>query len=112
MKFSVIVPAYNAAAHIGRCLDSLAAQTFDADGFEVIVANDASTDTTVDVAAGYERVIRNFTLVHAKQRRGPGAGRNLGIAAARGEWVLFLDSDDRLLPDALASLANFLLGHP
>ena len=91
MKTSVVIPAYNAAAFLARCLESVFAQTVQAE--EVIVVDDGSSDRTAEVAAGFAgtRVIR-------RPNGGPGAARNTGIHAATGEWIAFLDSDDIWVP--------------
>ncbi len=96
-RVSVIVPAYNAEAHLGDALDSVRAQTY-AD-WEVIVADDGSTDDTAAIASGYdERIV----VVRSPVNRGLAATRNLAIEQARGELVVLLDSDDAWLPDFLA----------
>lgn len=98
---TVVVPAYNRAATIDRCLASIRAQTYP--HWEVVVVDDGSTDTTREatraVAAGDPRI----RLVEHRQRRGAQAARNTGISEARGEWIAFLDSDDEFLPHSLES---------
>lgn len=94
---SVIVPAYNAAAHIGDALDSVFAQTYR--DFEVIVINDGSPDSEE-----LERTIEPYRdrIIYLKQEnRGPAAARNAGILRARGVFLAFLDSDDAWYPDCL-----------
>lgn len=95
---SVVIPAHDAAAFLGECLDSVTAQ---AGGWvrEVIVVDDGSSDATADVARAHAGV----RLIRLPANGGPGAARNAGIAAAQGEWVAFLDADDLWPPDALAS---------
>jgi glycosyltransferase involved in cell wall biosynthesis len=87
-EYSVVVPAYQAAGVIGDCVRALNAQTVARERYEIIVADDGSTDETALAArqAGADRVL---ILTH----RGPAAARNAGIEAARGEIVLFTDAD-------------------
>ncbi len=95
-EFSVIIPAYQAEATIGRCVTALNAQTMPRSRYEIIVVDDGSTDRTAAVAleAGADRVV---TIPH----RGPGAARNAGAEVARGDILLFTDADCEPLPDWL-----------
>lgn len=93
--FSIVVPVYNTARVLARCLKSAAAQSL-AD-IEIIVVDDGSTDGSGDVAqqiARDDRRVRLFRQANA----GQGVARNLGLAEARGRYVLFLDSDDFIDP--------------
>jgi glycosyltransferase involved in cell wall biosynthesis len=85
---SVVIPAYNAADHIRRALDSVLGQTHPAD--EVIVVDDGSTDGTGRIVEGYADKVRCIRQKNA----GVGAARNAGIMAATGEWIALLDADD------------------
>ena len=100
MKVSLIIPVFNAAAHIGACLDSVLAQTLDQ--LEVILVDDHGSDDSMTYArarlAAYEGPKR-FVFCRTAANSGPGAARNVGIAAAQGAYLAFLDSDDRLAPD-------------
>ncbi|MFD8072099.1 glycosyltransferase [Streptomyces sp. NPDC059718] len=92
---TVIVPAYNAAETVGRTLDSLAVQTFQ--DFEVVVVDDASGDPTCDVVEDYADRVPGLRLIRRESNSGGvGAPRNDGIRAARGTYVMFLDSDDEI----------------
>lgn len=92
---TVIIPNYNYAKTLGKCLDALMVQTLD--DFEVIVVDDGSTDQSVDIAGHYPcRIIRTANC-------GVSAARNTGAAHARGDILFFLDSDVALFPDALAN---------
>ncbi|MEK7196076.1 MAG: glycosyltransferase [Nitrospirota bacterium] len=84
---SVVIPAYNAEKTIAACLDSLMKQDYSGD-YEVLVVDDGSADSTPDIVSGYERV-RLIKQANA----GPAAARNKGAAAAKGEIILFTDSD-------------------
>ena len=103
-KVSVVIPAYNAAEHIGDALKSIAAQKFRE--HEVIVVNDGSPDTEKFEKAMGDH-LENITYIR-QHNAGAGVARNTGIAAARGEIIAFLDADDVWLPEFLASQYIFL----
>lgn len=98
--FSIIVPMYNRAGQIRRALDSCISQS-DRD-FEAIVTDDASTDDSVAIVKSY--VDPRIQLERHPVNRGACAARNTAVAAARGEWLVFLDSDDELTPNALETI--------
>ena len=103
MKVSVIVPAWNVEMYLNKCLDSVMAQTFS--DFECIVADDGSQDRTemiIDSYMAQDARVKCLKLEH----NGLSAARNAALAQATGEYVLCLDADDWLEPDALASLAG------
>lgn len=101
---SVVIPAFNAAGILPAAIAS--AQGDPAPG-EIIVVDDGSTDGTANAAAGYAgvRVVR-------QDNAGPAAARNRGLAEAAGDWVAFLDADDRWLPGKLAAQLAVLRAHP
>ena len=101
---SVIIPMFNAEKYVGECLDSVLNQTFQ--NFEVIVVDDCSTDSSVDVVKSYAPKFNGrLQLVHMNKNSG-GAGfpRNKGINLARGEYFLSIDADDVISPTALEEL--------
>jgi glycosyltransferase involved in cell wall biosynthesis len=98
-RVSVVIPVFNGAATIGRAITSVLAQRFDGDRLEVIVVNDGSTDASAEVLRGFGDRIR----VINQPNRGAAAARNVGAAAARGEYLAFLDADDTWLPHKLAA---------
>ena len=107
--FSVVIPTYNRAGHIGRCLESVLVQDFDE--LEVVVVDNASTDETVLVAASYSDRLSVRVLVNdANYERS--FSRNCGAAEAFGRFVVFLDSDDVLQPGALKRASNFIAEDP
>jgi glycosyltransferase involved in cell wall biosynthesis len=110
-RFSVVIPAYNAAGYVAETIDSLAGQTFR--DFETIVVDDRSTDATASVARN--RMITHglpgAVIVRAPDLpKGVSTCRNLGLKAAKGEWIAFLDSDDLFTADKLARIAIALEG--
>jgi glycosyltransferase involved in cell wall biosynthesis len=102
--FSIVVPAYNVAASLAACLDSICGQPF-AD-IEVVVVDDASTDATLEVALRYAEQESRITLISLRANAGLGLARNAGMALARAPYLLFVDSDDTLTPGALESVAD------
>lgn len=97
--FSVVIPTYNRAGHIGRTIESVLAQTF-AD-LEVLVVDDGSRDNTAEVVGDFTDPRLHYLPKENGER---GAARNYGLARALGEYVLFLDSDDAWYPTRLAVL--------
>lgn len=94
MRFSVIIPCYNAAATIERALDTLAMQTYT--DWEVICIDDCSKDNTTAVISAYKerRQDDRIILLRNEKNSGPGVSRNHGLAIAKGEYMCFLDADD------------------
>jgi glycosyltransferase involved in cell wall biosynthesis len=90
------MPAYNARAYIAEAIDSVLAQTFE--DYEIVVVDDGSTDDTAGVLRPYASRIHYIR----QQNQGLAAARNAGARAARGQYLAFLDSDDRFLPHKLA----------
>jgi glycosyltransferase involved in cell wall biosynthesis len=107
---SVIVPTYNRSSLLIGALESVWAQTHRP--IELIVVDDGSTDDTRNAVEAWQSTRggdEGFTSRYVRQdNRGPAAGRNRGLALARGEYVQFLDSDDRLHPEKLAAQAGVL----
>jgi glycosyltransferase involved in cell wall biosynthesis len=99
---SVIVPAWNAAASIANAIASVLDQS-DVD-LECVVVDDASTDDTIAVVQGMQARDPRLVLVRSAANGGCSVARNLGLGIARGEWLAFLDADDRLLPGGLAAM--------
>ncbi len=104
--FSIIIPAYNYGRFVGRAIESALEQ--DGEDFEVLVIDDGSTDDTRQVVARYEDRVSYFH--HAN--RGQSATRNRGIDLAHGRYLIFLDADDRLLPEALSHLRGAIEEDP
>ncbi|MEZ5857109.1 MAG: glycosyltransferase family 2 protein [Hyphomicrobiaceae bacterium] len=101
---SVVVAAFNAAPTIARAIASVRAQTL-AD-WELIVVDDASTDSTAEIVGGFAEAAPRIRLITMAVNQGQSTARNAGIAAARGQWVAILDADDAYEPDRLATLVS------
>ncbi len=102
---SVVIPCYNQAKFLGQAIESVLAQTYP--HAEIVVVDDGSTDRTVEVARSYDAV-----RCVSQPNQGQGAARNEGFKHISGEFVVFLDSDDRLLPHALEVGRRCLADHP
>src|SRR5438034_340060 len=103
VRISVIVPLYNKAPYIRRCLDSILAQTFR--DFEIIVVDDGSTDEGANIVRDY---IKKGIRLMEQANAGPGAARNRGTAAAAGDLVAWLDADDAWEPEYLAESVRMM----
>jgi len=103
-KLSVIIPLYNVENYVGKTATSIASQAFD--GLEVIVIDDGSTDSSLAVCMKHLGSID--TVVIQQENLGLSSARNAGIQASSGQYILFLDSDDFLLPNAFENMLPLL----
>ena len=92
---SVIVPVYNVEKYLSKCLDSLLNQTYT--DVEFILIDDGSTDSSGKIADSYKDIDPRFKVFHT-ENRGLSAARNYGIEHSKGEWLMFVDSDDWVSP--------------
>lgn len=100
MKLSIVIPAYNVAKYISKCLDSLLDQDLDYTSYEIIVVNDGSKDNTLALSQSYVDNNRNIKVID-KKRGGVGSARNIGIDNAIGRYIYFIDADDYLISNVL-----------
>lgn len=107
MFFSIVIPTYNRARLLERAITSVLAQDYS--DFEVIVADDASTDNTAEVVARFDD--SRIRYLRSEQNGGNAAARNLGAKHARGEYIAFLDSDDQYHPDFLSNMQSLILAN-
>ena len=104
-KVSVIIPCYNAARYVSRCLQSVLSQTIGLENMEVILINDASTDDTLSRLLEYEQAYPdNVLVVDCAQNGRQGRARNIGMSYAGGEYISFIDIDDLIAYDMLEKL--------
>ncbi|HEY4633447.1 MAG TPA: glycosyltransferase family 2 protein [Candidatus Limnocylindrales bacterium] len=101
-RLSVLIAGWNAAGTIERAIDSVLEEREIA--LECVVVDDGSTDGTADVVAAVAARDRRVVLVRVRDNEGVSAARNRGLAVTRGDWLTFLDADDRLLPGGVAAL--------
>ena len=104
---SVVIPAYNAQAYLRECLESVLAQSFS--DWEVVLVNDGSTDSTLDIALSYAALDSRIRVI-TTPNRGQSAARNEALATVSGEWITFLDSDDVLFPHSLERMMSVAEG--
>ena len=106
---SVVMPVFNAAATVAAALASAQAQT--EARLEILVVDDASTDTTAEIVAGIAASDPRVQLLHMPRNGGPAAARNFGMAAAHGTWIALLDADDAYDPRRLQLLLEVAAAH-
>lgn len=102
-EISVIIPVYNVEKYINCCVDSVLIQSFK--DYELILVDDGSPDKCPEICDEWANKDDRIRVIHQKNQ-GLSAARNVGITAARGEYLLFLDSDDVIHPDCLQILMN------
>ena len=107
IRFSVIVPVYNAANLLPKCLNSLKNQTYK--DFEVIALDDESKDNSYEILKDFKSANPQMLInVSTHANCGAGKTRNIGLGLAKGEYIVFLDSDDYLDPDYLESVNGII----
>ena len=102
-KISIVIPVYNTEKYLRECLDSIINQTFS--DWEVICVNDGSTDNSLEILKEYEQKDRRFVVI-TQQNKGVSTARNVGMQQAKGEYLMFVDSDDWLADDACEKVYN------
>lgn len=102
-KFSLIIPVYNVAPFLRKCLDSIINQEFK--DWEAVLVDDGSNDGSGAICDEYAACDVRFRVFH-KPNGGVSSARNMALDNARGEWIWFVDSDDWIATDALGSLNN------
>ncbi|MCF2653180.1 glycosyltransferase family 2 protein [Anaeromassilibacillus senegalensis] len=98
---SVIIPVYNIEVYLRECVESVLAQTYE--NFELILVDDGSKDNSPAICDEFAQLDSRVVVIH-KENEGPSATRNRGIEAAQGEFIVFVDSDDRIHPQMLEKM--------
>ena len=107
MKISIIIPVYNSGPWLGRCLDSVIAQSYR--DFECICIDDGSRDDSARILAEYAGRDPRIRVIRFPENRGVCAARNAGMDSARGDYLYFMDSDDWIDPDYIEALVRHAL---
>ena len=105
-NLSIIIPLYNGEKYISTCLESIIGQELD--GIEIIIIDNASTDTSIDIVDQYMKKFPNIRLIRNKRNQGPGAARNIGINKALGKYITFVDCDDYVSKDMYLNLYDYI----
>lgn len=104
-KISIILPVYNVASYVNRCLDSLLSQTLQ--DIEVIFVDDRGSDNSIDVIHNYivsHHLELHWHVIASPQNSGPALARNLGLSTVQGEYIAFVDADDWIEPNMMQTL--------
>lgn len=110
---SIIIPIYNIAPYILRCLESITAQSYRS--LECLLIDDCSTDDSMQLANQFIKHYCGdilFSIIHHEQNMGLSVARNTGMKAAKGDYFFFLDSDDAITPDCIRTLMNLAEKYP
>lgn len=103
---SIIIPVYNSEKHLAKCLDSIICQTYQ--NLEIIIVDDGSVDSSLTICNEYQKKDTRIVLL-PQSNQGVSVARNVGIATATGEFILFVDSDDWIASDAVEKLVTMSL---
>lgn len=106
---SIVIPAYNRVSSLKKCVESILPQQYE--GLEVIIIDDCSTDATKQYMEGLKQYAF-ITTIYNKENRGVNYTRNRGIEAAAQKFILFIDSDDELIPGSIEKVKEAITAHP
>lgn len=108
MNLSIIVPVYNVEQYVRTCIESIYKQGLDEDRFEVLIVNDGTKDKSMEVIEDIIEEHKNIVVIN-QENLSLSVARNNGIAAAKGEYILMIDSDDLLIENSLSRLLDLAL---
>lgn len=101
-KISVIIPVYNSEQHLERCFESLINQR--CQDFEIVVVNDGSTDKSLQICNNFHNILGERLTIVSQENKGASIARRNGINAAKGDYLIFMDSDDFVSPEYVSAL--------
>ena len=104
---SIIIPLFNKEAYITDTINSVLCQS--CNDFELIIVNDGSTDNSLEIV---NRIQSDKIHIYTKENGGPASARNYGVREANGDWIMILDADDSLEPDALKVFHHLINKEP
>ena len=107
--YSVIIPVFNSEKYLSDCLKSVLNQNHT--NYEIIIINDNSTDSSKKILNKFKKKYSKIRILNNKINLGVSASRNKGILKAKGNYIVFLDSDDLLLPNALQGICKKTTTH-
>lgn len=105
--FSIIIPVYNVEEYIRRCFESIYSQSVPESIFEVIVVNDGTPDNSMSIVNEFSQIYSNIVVIN-KENGGVSSARNVGIANAQGDFLIFVDPDDYLCGGSLTKIQGLL----
>ena len=105
-KFSIIIPVYNSDKYLRKCIESVIKQN--KNNVEILLVNDCSTDKSGQICNHYAKTFQFVKIINHKKNLGVGISRNEAMKASKGEYLVFLDSDDYLFKDSLNKLEKFI----
>ena len=104
---SIVIPIYNVEKYLRKCLDSV--YSLNLDNKEVVLVNDGSTDTSINILNEFKNKYPNKTKLITQKNQGLSEARNIGIKNSNGKYILFIDSDDFIIPTETEEFINFVL---
>ena len=105
---SVIIPVYQVEKYIGQCLDSVLAQTYT--NLDIILVDDGGTDSSVDICREYQKKDKRIRII-SQENGGLSKARNVGVEHAYADLVTFIDSDDFIHPNMIATMISYIEEH-
>lgn len=105
---TIIVPVYNVEKYLNRCVKSLCDQSYR--NIQIILIDDGSTDRSYDICKKWQGMDKRIFVFH-EENKGQGSARNLGLKHAKGEYIVFVDSDDFVAPDYVKTLYKLLISY-
>ena len=105
LNLSIIIPVYNVEVYLQRCVESVENQDIPHSDYEVVLVNDGSTDRSAEICSALVEKYANIKLI-SKENGGLSSARNAGLEVAKGEYVMFVDSDDYIYPNVLKCLLD------